>query len=111
MAPVLDRPFLLEARERLPDGSGGVIETWVTLGTLWGELRPGPAREEIVDTRNQSRQGHRILVRASPQGAPSRPIPGQRFREGSRLFRIHAVSEADESARFLLCMVSEEVAP
>jgi hypothetical protein len=31
-----------------------------------------------------------------------------RFRDGARLFRIEAVTEADADARYLLCIASEE---
>jgi hypothetical protein len=51
----------------------------------------------------------RIIVRAAPEGAPSRPLPEQRFRAGQRVFRILAVSEADTGARYLTCFAQEEV--
>lgn len=52
--------------------------------------------------------GFRITVRAAPQGAPSRPTPLQRFRDGARLFAIEAVTEADPEGRFLVCFAREE---
>jgi len=33
-APVLSRRLVLEAPVRVPDGAGGVIESWASLGTL-----------------------------------------------------------------------------
>ena len=51
----------------------------------------------------------RITVRAAPYDSPSRPKPEQRFRAGSRIFRIVAVAEADHSARYLTCFAQEEV--
>ncbi|NJS38774.1 MAG: head-tail adaptor protein [Rhodobacteraceae bacterium] len=53
---------------------------------------------------------YRITVRAAPTGAVSRPKAGQRFREGTRLFPILAVTEADPYGRFLTCFAREEVA-
>jgi head-tail adaptor len=52
---------------------------------------------------------YRIVVRAAPPGAPSRPQAGQRFREGGRLFAIRAVAEAGGAGRFLVCFAEEEV--
>jgi head-tail adaptor len=43
-------------------------------------------------------------------GAPSRPLPGQRFRAGARVWRIVAVSESDATGAFLTCFSREEVA-
>ena len=51
----------------------------------------------------------RITVRAAAVGDARRPKPGQRFREGGRLFRILAVSERDTGGRYLACMAREEV--
>jgi head-tail adaptor len=52
--------------------------------------------------------GYRITVRAAPQGAPSRPKPSQRFRDGARIFSIDAVTESDPGGRFLVCFATEE---
>jgi head-tail adaptor len=50
------------------------------------------------------------LTRAAPYGAPDRPKPEQRFREGERFFVIQAVAEDDVDGRYLTCFVTEEVA-
>jgi hypothetical protein len=51
---------------------------------------------------------YRIIVRASAVGAPSRPKPEQRFRDGSRIYKIAAVTEADPRGHYLLCVATEE---
>ena len=51
---------------------------------------------------------YKITVRAAPHGAPSRPIPGQRFRDGVRIFRILSVTELDKGSRYLTCVAREE---
>lgn len=45
----------------------------------------------------------RVTVRAV-----ARPKPGQRFREGSRVFAILAVAERDPAGRYLTCFCREE---
>jgi head-tail adaptor len=112
MRPVrLNRPLLLEAAQAASDGAGGIFESWVGLGTLWAEITPGTGREaETADELVGAVTGFRITVRAAPPGAPSRPRPGQRFRDGSRVFRILAVAERDPDARYLACTTREEVA-
>lgn len=106
--PVLNRKLILETPQSLPDGAGGFVETWTSLGTLWAELRPGTGRERGGDFVTLSTVPFRITVRAAPPGGPSRPRPDQRFREGERLFRILAVTERDPEGRFLLCFSREE---
>jgi len=104
MRPNLSRRLLLEAPVRVADGAGGFIEVWQPLGTVWGEILPRTGRE----SGDLARMGFRITVRAAPQGAPSRPTPLQRFRDGDRLFSIDAVTEADAEGRFLICFATEE---
>jgi head-tail adaptor len=106
-----NRRFTLEAAQRLPDGAGGVTETWVTLGDVWGVLESGIGREAERDTLPVGAVRAKITIRAVPPGRPSRPQPGQRLREGGRVFRILAVTEAEREARFLTCHTLQEEIP
>ena len=109
-APSLNRRLVLEGPDRVPDGAGGFREVWRPLGELWGEVRPGMGRERRQDYAVISAVHYRVIVRAAPWGAPSRPTPDQRFREGARVLRIHAVGEHDAEGRYLTCFAYEEVA-
>ncbi|WP_116084118.1 head-tail adaptor protein [Tropicimonas sp. IMCC34011] len=106
--PRLNRSLVLEARERVPDGHGGVRTGWRALGSLWGELKAGAAREAGLGDLPGTRVQWRITVRASPEGNLARPVAGQRFAMGARKFRINAVAEGDIEGRYLLCHASEE---
>lgn len=108
-APRLNRALVLEARVPRPDGAGGYAEAWQAVGTLWAEMRAGTGRYVAADQIAASSVKYRITVRAAPVGAPSRPRPDQRFREGARVFRILAVAERDAAARYLTCFAEEEV--
>lgn len=108
-APRLNRPLVLEAPQRLPDGAGGFVQVWQVLGTLWAEVsaRSGGAVEgEAVSL---GRASFRITLRASPQESPARPGPGQRLRDGARVFSILAVTERDPDGRYLVAWAEEEV--
>lgn len=105
--PVLSRKLVLEARQDTPDGMGGHAIGWVALGALWAEVTAARGREGKIAGRDISIVTWRVKVRASAQGAPSRPRPEQRFREGGRIFDILAVAEADVTGRFLECWVEE----
>jgi head-tail adaptor len=106
----LNRKLVLEAPVRVQDGAGGLSESWVAQGTLWAEVRSGTGRETQGQFLTVSTVPYKIIVRAAPDGAPSRPKPDQRFRDGNRLFRILAVSEFNGGGNYLICHAKEEVA-
>jgi head-tail adaptor len=107
-APELRRKLTLETLDRVPDGAGGFQTTWVFLGTLWAEVKAGTGRETEGEFLTLSTVPYRITVRSAPPGAPSRPKPDQRFREGNRVFRILAVADADVRGKYLTCFTREE---
>ncbi len=106
--PELRRRLVLETLDRIPDGSGGFVETWTALGTLWAEVKAGTGRETESDFVTLSYVPYRITVRAAPPGDTRRPRADQRFREGPRVFRILAVADSDTRGRFLNCYAREE---
>lgn len=107
--PNLNRKLILEEPVRSPDGAGGFTQTWQALGQVWAEIKPGTGRERAAGFATVSTISFRITVRAAPEAAPSRPQPDQRFRAGSRIFRILAVTEAGAGAQYLTCFAQEEV--
>lgn len=108
MSVRLNRRLTLEAEERQADGAGGFASAWVAKGVIWAEVRPGTGREQGADFLTYATVPYRITVRAAPHGAPSRPVAGQRFREGERTFRVRAVADT-EAGMFLTCFCHEEV--
>ncbi|MBZ0124543.1 MAG: head-tail adaptor protein [Roseovarius sp.] len=111
-APVrLNRRLVLEEPVRVSDGAGGFAESWAEVGKLWAAIRARTGRERAGGAVDLSATDYRIVVRAAPHGAPSRPVPGQRLRAGTRVFAIAAVAETDPQGRYLTCFATEEVAP
>ena len=108
-APRLTHRLTLEAPVQVSDGAGGVVETWTALGVVWAEVRPRAGRDDALGRAPTARMGYKITVRGAPPGHPERPWPGQRFRDGARLFRIYAVSERDPDGRYLSVQADEEV--
>ncbi len=103
----LTRKLQLEERTNLPDGKGGFTVNWQVLGALWANVDARSGREAMLGERDHSRVRYRIIVRGAPIGEPSRPRPDQRFREGSRVYSILAVSELDPMGRYLECWAEE----
>lgn len=107
--PHLNRKLVLEAPLRVPDGAGGYTESWEILGELWAEVRSRTGRERAEAGVPVSSVSYMIVVRGAPYGTAARPMPNQRFREGTRLFVIQAVAEQDLQGRYLTCFADEEV--
>lgn len=103
----LDRALVLEVPVRVADGAGGFAEGWQAVGTIWAEVRPGAGRMVGAMEAEAVAQSLRITVRGVPPGQALRPVAGQRFREGARLFLIGAVAERDGAGRYLICAAEE----
>jgi len=108
--PHLNRALTLEAPQRVSDGAGGFVESWVPLGMLWAEVTARTGRETAQSGAAVSRMAYKIIVRGAPQGGLERPTAQQRFRDGARIFTIQAVTEADHAGRYLTCFAQEETA-
>ena len=83
---------------------------WPELGQHWAEVDALTGRESGRRGTSVSLQRYRITLRAAPVGSPARPKPDQRFREGSRIYKIDAVAERDMDGRYLICFATEELA-
>jgi len=106
----LRRKLVLEGVTRQPDNAGGFTEAWSQVGTVWADFRSLSGRVRETGSVTLSYTPYRIVVRAAPQNAASRPVAGQRFRDGSRIFNIRAVTEYDPNGMYLDCSAVEEVA-
>ena len=106
--PELNRKLTLETATRVPDDAGGYDVVWQALGQLWADVKPGTGRERAAHNLPRSIVPLRVTIRATPFGAPSRPFAGQRFRDGSRVYNINAVTESDLAGRYLTCHAQEE---
>lgn len=104
----LGRRLVLEAPRDVADGAGGFRTVWENRGTVWAQFAPANPRETSLAERLDMRLSVGITVRAVPSDDPARPKPGQQFREGSRLYRIQAVTERDRRGLYLLCQTTLE---
>jgi len=106
--PRLNRTMVLETPVRTQDGAGGHTTTWTAKGSLFAEVKPGMGRQVRGEIAALSRRTIRVIIRAAAIGASSRPVPGDRFREGSVIYRIDAVAAYDRGAHYLTCYTVEE---
>jgi head-tail adaptor len=105
----LNRLLVLEELIQTPDGAGGFSKSWVPVGNLWAEIRPGVGREAGGEEVTLAAVSYRITVRGAEQGAVRRPRPDQRLREGARVFKVLAVTERDPQGHYLTCFAREEM--
>jgi head-tail adaptor len=105
--PALRRRLVLERSAAAGDGAGGAERTWRLAGLHWAEVRALDGGARAADGVATGRVTHRVTVHGAPHGADSRPVAGDRFREGRRVLRVEAVAEADPSGKFLDCWVEE----
>ena len=108
--PKLSRLLALETSITQPDGAGGYSTEWHILGQLWAAVDVASGKATSGETSPITRLSYTIIVRASPEGAASRPRAGQRFREGQRLYQIKTVKQADGRVHYLSCFATEELA-
>ncbi|MBU2958631.1 head-tail adaptor protein [Paracoccus sp. 1_MG-2023] len=104
--PELNVALDLEAPDRVADGMGGWTTGWRRLGRLWCAMDARSGREKTTRLGMVSVVQWRITTHAAPAGDPRRPEPGQRLRNGTRVFVIEAVAEA--GGRHLDCFAREE---
>ncbi len=105
----LNRRMVLESPVQVADGAGGFALTWVPQGVLWAEVAPGTGTDAAGIDVLLAKTSYRITVRGAPVGSPARPSPAQRLRDGSRVFKILAVTERDASGLYLICFAREEM--
>lgn len=101
------RRLVLEERQSSPDGAGGRGELWAAVAEFGADIIARGAREGFAGGQGVSRVSHRAQIRFVPYGDAKRPKPDQRFREGSRIFAIIGVSEADQRRGLLTCWLEE----
>jgi len=106
--PVLNRKLKLETAYRVRDEAGGYVTTWEVLGELWASIKPGSGRDAELAGLAVATVTYRITVRTAPVGSERRPLPGQRLRDGNRVFAVLAVTEADSVGRYLTVFAQEE---
>ncbi|MFD2181401.1 phage head closure protein [Rhodoplanes azumiensis] len=100
----LRRRLVLEAPVETADGAGGTVRDHVAVATLWAALAPRGERGVVEADSAGAVVTHRILVRAGPEITTL-----NRFRAGSRLFRVVAVRDLDPAGRYLIVDAEERI--
>jgi head-tail adaptor len=108
MPIILNRALRLEQSVDVPDGAGGFVKSWDAMGVIWGHVAARSGSGGPREFGASGRLSLIVTVRYAPQGRVDRPLPGQRFVDGTRSYAIEAVHEADTRGHYLKCYAEEE---
>lgn len=92
----------LEELSRVSDEGGGFTESWVTVATLFADLRPTSGSERVETDRLAGTVSHDVTLRYRPGVAPA-----MRFKKGARVFHVLAVIDVEERKAWLKCLCEE----
>ena len=93
----------VESAAGAPDGAGGEEDVaWDTVATLWANISPASAGEEIIAGHLSGVVTHEITFRWRGDLAG-----GMRVAYRGRTFRLLAVHDPDETRRYLVARATE----
>jgi SPP1 family predicted phage head-tail adaptor len=95
----------LQAMVPTPDDAGGRTESFVTLATVWAEIRYRGGEERLLAGRPE--QAARHLVSFRWRGGVD---AGMRLVGGARVFQIISAGDPDGTRRRITCLC-EEITP
>ena len=98
------RELVLSRLVPVPDGAGGYAESWADEATVYASLEPVRARAARAGEQALEHVTHRVTMRFR-----SGVEAGMRFTSGARTFHIVTAHDPDESGRYLVATVREDL--
>lgn len=99
---MLRTPLDLQTRTDVSDKQGGVISSWSTVATLFGNVEPISAKREVRGRAREANISHKIIIRYREDIKND-----MRFLRNDREILIHSVHDLDETSRYLICHCEE----
>ncbi|MGH6859929.1 MAG: phage head closure protein [Phyllobacterium sp.] len=100
----LSQALFLEAPLTIQDETGALETTWTEIARLWARVEPAGPGRRLFGEQALAEVTHVVTLRGR------RDIAGDmRFRKGLRIFPILAMHDPDDTGRYLVCRVREEV--
>lgn len=97
-----DQRFVLEFPQRADDGSGGRIETWQPLATVWAKISPRSGVEVPVAQSLRSELTHEVVLRYRGELRPA-----MRLTAANRILEITAIFDGARPMRWPVCQCRE----
>lgn len=95
--------MILQKAETSPDGTGGHAEAWVEVATVFARIEPLRVESRFAAGQFLESATHRVTLRFRNDVRS-----GMRFLRHGRALEIITVQDADETGRYLICLVREE---
>lgn len=96
--------LVLETALLAGDGAGGHVATWTETATFLARIEPVSAQSRFGADQTLEHVTHRVTLRMRA-GVES----GMRLRRRARIFDIVTVHDPDETGRYLICRVRENL--
>ncbi|HXF53395.1 MAG TPA: phage head closure protein [Hyphomicrobiaceae bacterium] len=100
----LRRRLTLEAPVRTSEEGGAAVIDWSEVAIISAEVVAQSGREIVRADGLTGRLTHEIVIRYRADATPT-----MRFRDGERVFAIHAVLDVDGRRRWLKCLCEERL--
>jgi SPP1 family predicted phage head-tail adaptor len=98
----LNKQILIQYPTKVPDGQGGFITTWVNAATVYAQISPVTAREQVWGMQTVMTISHTITIRYRSVLKAS-----WRIKFGDRFFNIVSIINVDEANDYLQIMCKE----
>lgn len=103
----LNRRITLQSRVTTQDSSGGQVESWVDVDTVWAAIAPATGREFLSAQALRIDAPRTITLRWQPAFASPQAMAAMRIKFGARIFNIHSSVDEREGRRELVLLCSE----
>ena len=94
--------LVVESPQRVSDGAGGAVTSWLELATIWANITPTSAREQRSAEQRAEKTTHRITLRYRSDINAT-----MRFVGDGRIFDIEAIINEAERDQWLVCYCVE----
>ena len=96
--------LVVESPQRVSDGAGGAVTSWLELATIWANVAPTSAREQVSAEQRAEKTTHKITLRYRNDIDAT-----MRFSGGGRIFDIEAIINEAERDQWLVCYCVEGI--
>jgi len=96
--------LVIEYPQRVSDGAGGAVISWLELATVWASIHPVSAGEQRSAGQRAEKTTHRITLRYRTDVNAT-----MRFVGNGRIFQIETVINEAERDHWLVCSCVEGI--
>ncbi len=96
--------LVVESPQRISDGAGGAVTSWLETATIWANVAPTSASEQRSAEQRAEKVTHRITLRYRNDINAT-----MRFVGNGRIFNIEAIINEAERDQWLVCLCAEGI--